>query len=89
MARDVDGIERTVMVCHGSDCKKGGAKKLDREARNCLKSLGAQKQTLLVRTLCTGLCKQGPIVSIQPCNTWITHATGKRVTKRLVAAFAR
>lgn len=81
--RDVSKIQNVIMTCNGSDCRKNGAKGLHRCARRVAAELGAKKSTMFVRTRCTGLCKQGPIVVIQPANEFVLDADEASLEKAL------
>lgn len=72
-----------VLVCHGSDCRKNGAKKIRTEAKDTIRALGLQKECMLVRSRCTGHCKQAPIACIQPANVWIENASEKKLAKAI------
>jgi NADH:ubiquinone oxidoreductase subunit E len=75
MARDLNDLKHVVMVCHGSDCKHEGAKELAKAVKDCARELGLMRDTLVVKTKCTGACKRAPVMSIQPANVWLTRAT--------------
>lgn len=81
--RNVDGICNVVMTCNGSDCKRRGSKDLERCARRVARDLGSKKTTMFVRTKCTGLCKQAPVIMIQPANEFVLEADEKSVEKAL------
>ncbi len=81
--RDVSKICNVVLICNGSDCKKGGSKSLAKCARRVAREMGAKKTTMFVNTKCTGLCEQGPIVMIQPANEFVVEADEKSVEKAL------
>ena len=81
--KDISKICNLVLICNGSDCRKGGAKDLKKCARRVVKDVGAKKSTMLVRTKCTGLCKQGPVVVIQPANEFVLEADEKALEKAL------
>ena len=76
--KDVSKICNLVLICNGSDCKKGGAKDLKKCARKVVREEGARKSTMFIRTKCAGLCKQGPVVVIQPANEFVLDATRSR-----------
>ena len=86
MARDTAKIQHVVMICSGSDCAKRGAKQIGKAMRACAKDAGCKKNTLFVQTKCTGLCKQGPVVTIQPTNQWVTRATPDSAATALKSA---
>lgn len=71
------------MVCHGSDCKRGGARDIYCAAKQCTRQLGCNKATQIVRTRCLGFCKHGPIVCHQPSNTWLTDTDPQKVCEML------
>lgn len=85
MARDLNTLQHVVMVCHGSDCKDHGAKDLAKAVKDCARELGLMRDTLVVKTKCTGACKRAPVLSIQPANIWLT----KTNPKEAVEAFRR
>ena len=71
------------MMCNGSDCRKGGAKELRKCARRVARELGEKKSTMFVRTKCAGLCKQAPVVVIQPANEFVLDADEKSLEKAM------
>ena len=89
MAKNPNDIEHVVMICSGKDCTKRGAKDLGKALRNCAKEHGCRKTTLFVRTKCAGLCKQGPVVCIQPSNEWVTKATPEKASRAFAAVHRR
>ena len=88
MGRKTEDIQHLVMICTGSDCTKKGAKKIGKSIRDCARKHGCKKDTMIVQTKCTGLCKQAPVVFIQRGNRWVTGATEKRAVKAFQASFA-
>jgi NADH:ubiquinone oxidoreductase subunit E len=87
MCKKTNKISQVVMICNGSDCKKKGSKDLYKTCRQSLKDLGCAKQTLVVRTECTGLCKQAPLVCIGGTQV-LAAATHKALRLGLETAFA-
>jgi NADH:ubiquinone oxidoreductase subunit E len=77
--KKIERIEHVVLICMGSDCKKNGARAVLAAAKDCIGELGCKRTTHLVKTRCQGLCKHGPIVSVQPANHWLVEATPKKV----------
>lgn len=75
MTKSLTRAERFVMICHGSDCKKHGAKKLTSAAKKLLKEEGVFKQSRLIKMRCTGHCKRAPICGLLPVNTWMEKTT--------------
>ena len=89
MAKDPEAIEHLLIICNGSDCKKKGAKEIGKAARKTLKQLGVRKQTMVMRTKCSGLCKKAPVVALQPENLWLTKTTPKEVSEVLTASLSK
>ena len=87
MCKKVNKISQLVVICNGSDCKKKGSKDLYKTCRQSLKDLGCAKETLVVRSECTGLCKQAPVVCIGGEKV-IASATNKTLRSGLQMAFA-
>ncbi len=86
MAKNPTDIQNVVMICNGSDCKKRGAKEIGKALRGCAREHGCKKSTMFVRTKCTGLCKNAPVVCVQPNNKWVTKATPEKAILALQAA---
>ena len=63
--------DHMVVICNGSDCKKAGAKALRKTAKSKLRELGLNKQSIIVKTKCTGNCKRAPVACVQPLNRWL------------------
>ena len=74
MTKNLERAELVVMVCDGSDCKKKGAKGLQRRAKGALKGHGLSKSSKVLKVGCTGNCKKAPICGVFPRNTWIGNA---------------
>lgn len=72
-----------VAICHGSDCRKEGAKEIYKTVKRCTRKAGLGKKRLIVKTKCTGHCKQAPIVVVQPSDVWIEEATEEAVLAAL------
>lgn len=86
MARNLNDLKQIVMICQGKDCKKRGSKELEKAIKDCAKELGLKRDTLIVSTKCTGNCKRGPVMCVQPSNTWVTEATPKEAAAAFHAA---
>lgn len=89
MARDLRSIQQIVLVCQGKDCKKAGAKDVVCGVKNALKELGAHRETMILKTKCTGQCKKAPLMSVQPDNVWVTEATEKSAHAAVHACLGR
>jgi NADH:ubiquinone oxidoreductase subunit E len=66
-------IQRLVLVCNGSDCKKKGAKNLRKALKKEAKSQGVFRSTHICKTKCNGFCKAAPIVGFSPGNVWLSN----------------
>lgn len=75
--------EVLVFVCQGSDCKKGGSKKLRKLAKRHLRDAGMKKRSLVVKTKCMDGCKRGPICHIQPTETWLADPNNEEFRQAL------
>ncbi len=85
----IEDIQRIVMICHGKDCKKAGARKLRDCARERLRDHGLRKNTLIARTHCNGLCKQAPVVCLQPANVWLSQTSPRQLQRAIDDHLAR
>ena len=79
----IQRIQNVVISCQGADCRKAGAKKLRACAKRVVRDMGCNRNTMMVKTKCTGLCKQAPVMIIQPANEFVTQATPRSVEKAL------
>ncbi len=57
-------FRKFIFVCSGSDCKKGGCKKLESELKDLIRSTDHRGKYKIIRTKCMDFCKSGPIVVI-------------------------
>ncbi len=89
MTKSFTRADRFVMICHGSDCKKGGAKKLTSEAKKLLKAEGAFKTSRIIKMRCTGHCKRAPICGLLPANTWLEKTSKSDLRDALIEDLAR
>lgn len=89
MSRPIERWKYLVLVCHGSDCRRHGAKAVRTQAKDTIRSLGLKKECMLVSSRCTGNCKQGPIACIQPNNRWLEKATPESMDKAIREELAK
>ena len=82
MAQHAEGIQHTVVVCTGSDCRKKGARELKKAARDQLKKNGCADQAMVVEAKCCGLCKQAPVACVDGAD-WISKAKPKSLKREL------
>ncbi len=69
-------IQRHILFCNGSDCKKKGNKKAIKCMKKALK--GAKSNfTRCSTTGCLGACKHAPVMVVYPDGTWYSDAVSK------------
>jgi (2Fe-2S) ferredoxin len=83
MGRNIEDIRNVVLVCHGSECRKAGAKGLRKTARKQAKAMGIRGETLITRTRCNDLCRSAPVVCLQPANVWLPQATKEALRREM------
>ena len=64
MGKDYDKYCHFVFVCNGKDCKKNGAKDLQKQFSKELKERGLQGSAKVIKTKCTGRCKEAPVAIV-------------------------
>lgn len=85
MTKNLERAELHVLVCVGSKCKKKGANKLRRAAKETLKERGWRRRSMVLRTRCTGNCKRAPVCGLLPENTWIERASAADLSDAIEA----
>ncbi|MGY6522291.1 MAG: NAD(P)H-dependent oxidoreductase subunit E [Mongoliitalea sp.] len=53
---------RFIFVCNGSDCKKGGCKKLQKDIKDLIRSEDYKGKFKIIKTKCMDFCKSAPVV---------------------------
>ncbi len=66
--KDFSHVQHFVFVCTGSDCKSE-SKKLQKAFKEALDKNGLKKVSQVIKTKCTGRCKEAPVVIVG--NEWI------------------
>ena len=66
------GKEKQILICTGTGCSSTGALSLIELLNSELEARGLDSQDMVVPTGCHGFCEQGPIVIIEPDNTFYT-----------------
>lgn len=61
--KDYSHIEDFVFVCSGKDCKAEG-KSLQKAFKEALEKAGLKKKSKVIKTKCTGRCKEAPVIII-------------------------
>ncbi len=62
-----------IMVCGGSGCHSAKSKEIIAELRKLVKEEKMEESVEVVQTGCFGLCTKGPIVLMQPDDTFYSH----------------
>ncbi|MCD8025533.1 MAG: NADH-quinone oxidoreductase subunit NuoF [Clostridiales bacterium] len=75
------GYRKQVLVCGGTGCTSSGSKKVIEALEKSLKANGLDKEILVVRTGCFGLCSLGPIMIVYPEGAFYAQATPEGVER--------
>ena len=75
------GYRKQVLVCGGTGCTSSGRKKVIDALEKALKANGLEKEILVVRTGCFGLCSLGPIMIVYPEGAFYSQATPEGVER--------
>ena len=75
------GYRKQVLVCGGTGCTSSGSKKVIDALEKALKANGLEKEILVVRTGCFGLCSLGPIMIVYPEGAFYSQATPEGVAR--------
>lgn len=78
MGKDLTKVGKVMYFCAGGPCVKKGAEGLIRETRALLKTEGLYHSTHTVKTLCSGQCEHGPIMAVQPDNSWYRQLDARK-----------
>ena len=62
--KDITRVRHTVFCCHGSDCSKNGARDTCKALRAAVRDAGLKNEVHIIKSECTGPCKQGPMVLV-------------------------
>ena len=73
------GYRKQVLVCGGTGCTSSGSKKVIAALEKAIKANGLEKEVLVVRTGCFGLCALGPIMIVYPEGAFYAQATPEGV----------
>jgi (2Fe-2S) ferredoxin len=76
-------IQRHILFCDGSDCKKKGNKKAYKAMKKSLKD-AKQPFARCSKTKCLGACKHAPVMVVYPDGIWYTGIK-KDDVQRIVA----
>lgn len=73
--------ERILFVCCNerekgeAACANRGSAELQKKLKDYMKSKGLQDRVRVARSLCLGLCAQGPNLCVMPENVWYSGVT--------------
>ena len=82
------GYRKQILVCGGTGCTSSGSKKVLKALEESLKKYGLDKEILVVRTGCFGLCSLGPIMIVYP-EGYFYAQTNPEGVKRIVKEHLR
>lgn len=75
------GYRKQVLICGGTGCTSSGSKKVIAALEKALKKNGIDKEILVVKTGCFGLCALGPIMIVYPEGSFYSQVTPEGVEK--------
>ena len=75
------GYRKQILVCGGTGCTSSGSKKVIEALESELAKQGLDKEVLVVKTGCFGLCALGPIMIVYPEGAFYSQATPEGVIK--------
>ncbi len=75
------GYKKQVLICGGTGCTSSGSKKVIEALEGSLKKHGLEKDILVVRTGCFGLCALGPIMIVYPEGCFYSQMTPDHVER--------
>lgn len=75
------GYRKQVLVCGGTGCTSSGSKKVIAALENALVKNGIEKEILVVKTGCFGLCALGPIMIVYPEGCFYSQVTPEGVER--------
>lgn len=75
------GYRKQILVCGGTGCTSSGSKKVLDALESELAKQGLDKEVLVVKTGCFGLCALGPIMIVYPEGAFYAQATPEGVIR--------
>ena len=75
------GYRKQILVCGGTGCTSSGSKKVIAALEAELAKHGLEKEVLVVKTGCFGLCALGPIMIVYPEGAFYAQATPEGVAR--------
>ena len=75
------GYRKQILVCGGTGCTSSGSKKVIEALESELQKQGLDKEVLVVKTGCFGLCALGPILIVYPEGAFYSQAAPEGVIR--------
>ncbi len=75
------GYRKQVLVCGGTGCTSSGSHKVIQALEKALKAHELEKEILVIKTGCFGLCALGPIMIVYPEGAFYSQATPEGVAR--------
>ena len=75
------GYRKQVLVCGGTGCTSSGSQKVIQALEQSLKTHELEKEILVIKTGCFGLCALGPILIVYPEGAFYSQATSEGVSR--------
>ncbi len=75
------GYKKQVLICGGTGCTSSGSHKVIETLEDSLKKHGLEKDILVVRTGCFGLCALGPIMIVYPEGCFYSQMTPDHIER--------
>ncbi|MBW1850916.1 MAG: 4Fe-4S binding protein [Deltaproteobacteria bacterium] len=72
---DRNSFKSSLILCGGTGCRASGARTLIEAVKDELIKQGLEKSVQIRTTGCHGFCEQGPIVVVEPGNTFYCHVS--------------
>ena len=78
---------RTIFICCNerepgeAACANRGSRDLQKALKQYVKENGLREKIRITRSLCLGLCSEGPNICIQPENVWYNHVNNEDIPK--------
>lgn len=74
-------FRKQVLICGGTGCTSSGTKKVVAALEKALKDAKLEKEILVVKTGCFGLCALGPIMIVYPEGAFYSQVTPEGVSR--------
>lgn len=69
MPKKANTPSKLIYICTGEKCKKRGSKEITKVMRRYTEDQGLE-DVGIIKTHCTDNCDHGPVICLQPENTW-------------------